>query len=141
MRFVLDLLQNLPGRGGGPGLSAFLQECDGSGRVRLQCEFDLVEQVEFKRSGDRRLLPLNPLFQFPAFFVETGLVGRIFAQIEAQHSLAQVEDARLHMFREMKTLRLDRAEVFPQLLELLPGGMSCQPDQSRQQDSRRGEAV
>ena len=45
------------------------------------------------------------------------------------------------MFCEMKTLALDRAEVFPQLLELSPGGMSCPSNQSRQQNNRRGEAV
>jgi hypothetical protein len=41
----------------------------------------------------------------------------------------------------MKTLALHRAEVFPQLHELLPSGMSCPPNQSRQQNNRQGEAI
>ena len=70
-----------------------------------------------------------------------GVVHRIFAQVEAQHRFIQVQDARLDMVCEMKTLALHRAKVFPQLLELLPGRMACPADQGRQQDNRQGEAV
>jgi hypothetical protein len=45
------------------------------------------------------------------------------------------------MVREMKTLALHRAEILPQLLELLPGGISCPSDQSRQQNNSHSEAV
>jgi hypothetical protein len=45
------------------------------------------------------------------------------------------------MVCEMKTLALHRAEVFPQLLELSPGGMACPCNQSCQQNNRQGETV
>jgi len=102
---------------------------------------NLVEEVEFKRGSDRRFLHLNPPLQLLALLVEMGLIGRIFAEIEAQHALAQVKNARLHMFREMKALALHRAKVFPQVLQLLPGGIPRPSDQGRQQSNRHGEAV
>jgi hypothetical protein len=41
----------------------------------------------------------------------------------------------------MKTPALHGAKVLPQLLELLPGGMACPSDQSRQQNNHQGETV
>ena len=72
--------------------------------------------------------------------MELVVVRRILAQVEAQQRLVQVQDARLHVVREMKTAALHRSEILPQLLELLPCRISGPSDQRCQQDHRQ-EAV